>query len=127
MTLDIPLVYAGVLLSLVVLVPIKELKKEYAPIIISSISLILLKLVIKHSIPLFEYISNLGINSTENLFSVMYKCFGIALVTQLVSEICIDFGASGIAGKVELIGKIGIIITVLPLIESLLKLVEGLV
>ena len=126
MTFDIVTVYAGVVVTLVLLVLVKEIKKEYAPIMITALSVILLGFAIRRGMPLFEYIKGLGDGVGEEYFYVLFKCFGIAVATQMLSDMCCDFGAQSLSGKVEFVGKIGILMTTVPLVEALLELSERL-
>jgi len=127
LTFNIVAVYSGVILSLILLVPIKEIKKEYAPIIVAALSVLVIGVSLKHAVPLFEYVKGLGDGIEEGYFSILFKCFGIATATHVVSDMCSDFGAQSLAGKVEFVGKIGILMTTLPLVEALLDLTEKLV
>ncbi len=108
------------------IVPIKELKKDYLPFITTALSLVLLAVALKRGAPLFEYMKNLGVSNSEEYFNVLFKCFGIVIITGLVSQMCSDFGVQGVAEKVEFVGKIAVLMTILPLVDTLLSLVETL-
>ena len=56
-----------------------------------------------------------------DIFSPITKALLIALLCQLTSEICRDFGENSIASKVELGGKIAIIYLSIPLVKEVLK------
>lgn len=56
-------------------------------------------------------------------FSTLLKIIGIAYITEFGSEICKDAGEGAIASKVELAGKVIIIVLAVPIITSLLDLV----
>ena len=56
-------------------------------------------------------------------FSTLLKIIGIAYIAEFGSEICKDAGESAIASKVELAGKVIIIILAVPIVTSLLDLV----
>lgn len=57
---------------------------------------------------------------------VMLKSLGIALLSQIVADLCRDAGESTVASVVEMAGKAVILLLAFPLVESLLKTVEGL-
>ena len=57
----------------------------------------------------------------------MLKVLVIALVTQIVSDMCRDSGESALAGQTETAAKIMIVAVVLPLIQAVLKVISGLV
>lgn len=58
---------------------------------------------------------------------VILKAFGISLVVQLLSDFCKDAGESSISTKIELLGKIEIIILSLPLVEKILDIVKNII
>ena len=57
---------------------------------------------------------------------VMLKALGIALLAQIVSDLCRDGGESTVASIVEMAGKAVILLLALPLVESLLETVKAL-
>ena len=127
MTFDIVAIFAAVILSLVALVVLKEIKKEYLPFATSALSIILLIVAFKRGLPLFHYLKNVEFHNGEKYISVLFQVFGIGVLTNIVSELCSDFGIPTLSDKVDFIGKIAIIITALPLIDSLFKLVEEII
>ncbi len=124
MTFDVVAIFATVILSLVVLVVLKEIKKEYLPFATSALSLVLLVVAFKRGMPLFHYLKNIEFYNGEKYVSVLFHVFGIGILTNIVSEFCSDFGVPTLCSKVEFIGKMAILITTLPLVDSLFKLVE---
>lgn len=127
MTLELDGIFGGILIVLVCLVPIKELKKEYLPLITSALSILVLSVTFKKGLPLFGYIRELSTEESEIYFSIIFKCFGIATLTGLISEMCADFGAGSVSGKVGFVGKIAVLMTCIPLVEKLFSLIEELV
>lgn len=60
-------------------------------------------------------------------FMTVIKTLGICYLTQLASDTCKDAGYSSIASKVELAGKVTILLLTLPLFENLLSLTQELI
>ncbi|MDQ2085302.1 stage III sporulation protein AD [Herbivorax sp. ANBcel31] len=56
-------------------------------------------------------------------FSTLLKIIGIAYVAEFGAEICRDAGEGAIASKVELAGKVIIMVLAVPIVTSLLDLV----
>lgn len=52
------------------------------------------------------------------------KCVGVGIVTRLSADICRDAGQSAAASAVELCGTACALVTALPLIRSLLKMIS---
>lgn len=51
------------------------------------------------------------------------KLIGISYIIKFASEICRDCGQNAIAAKIELAGKVSVLILTLPIINSFLELV----
>ena len=68
-----------------------------------------------------------GISESAAYLKIMFKVLVIALVTQIVSDMCRDSGESALAGQTETAAKIMIVAVVLPLIQAVLKVISGLV
>ena len=56
-------------------------------------------------------------------FSTLLKIIGIAYIAEFGAEVCRDAGEGAIASKVELAGKVIIILLAVPIITSLLDLI----
>ena len=66
------------------------------------------------------------ITGVENgLLKILLKIVGVGYITEFGAGILNDFGSNAVADKVALGGKITIVLLSLPIIESLLKLVQG--
>lgn len=73
-------------------------------------------------IELLNQLSNKANIDTAYL-STLLKIIGIAYIAQFGSEVCKDAGESSIASKVELAGKVVIMVLAVPIITSLLDLI----
>ena len=56
-------------------------------------------------------------------FTTVLKIIGIAYITEFGAEVCKDAGESSIASKIELAGKVMIVVLAVPIITSLLDLI----
>ncbi len=59
--------------------------------------------------------------------SVLIKVLGITLITQVLSDMCRDSGASAAATKLEFAGKIIITAVSIPVIKGFVSYIAGLV
>lgn len=57
----------------------------------------------------------------ENYVKIMVKTLGICYLTRLAADSCTDAGQAALAGKVELAGRVCLLVLALPLFESLLE------
>lgn len=101
--------------------------KESTPHIALALSLItgvIILISVASYLPTFtDKINSLMTQSNVNpeYAKVLLKSVGICFISQFSSDICKDSGQSALAGKVELAGKILILISALPLMEEILN------
>ena len=113
---------AAILVSMFSLL-LKDFNKGYAAIVAAAGAVGIAVLVFTRLTPVIEFVSSLaergGINE---YFSVLIKCLGIGLLSQAGADMCRDLGENGIAGKVELAGRITILVLCLPVLRSVIDM-----
>jgi len=62
-------------------------------------------------------------NIDMSYLDILLKIIGIAYIAEFGAEVCRDAGESSIASKIELAGKVLIIVLAVPIITSLLDLI----
>jgi len=72
-----------------------------------------------------SYLPAAGIGETR--LKVLLKSLGICFLSQLAADACRDVGQSAIAGKVELAGRMAVLLSALPLFGELLELAMKLI
>lgn len=113
------------LISLIIIIMLKQYKPEYA-IFISILTGILILFLIMDKltgiINLVNSIQNkLSINT--QFISILIKITGIAFLSEFAVSMCKDSGETAIASKIELGSKIIIISMSIPIISNLLELI----
>lgn len=122
---DIIKIVAIALISLVLIILIKQYRPEFA----IYISLIAGSFILFLSLDKFEKIINLlnqicnksGIN--KNFLNLLLKLTGIAYLSEFAINVCKDAGETSIANKVEIGSKAIIIVMSIPIISNLLEIV----
>ena len=66
-------------------------------------------------------------NLDSALFFTLLKIVGIGYLTEFSASVCNDSGNSSIAQKIQLAGKLTILILSIPIISKLLDLLVGLI
>ncbi|MDR1466986.1 MAG: stage III sporulation AC/AD family protein [Oscillospiraceae bacterium] len=61
-------------------------------------------------------------NLSSGYSSILFKCLGICLLAQFSSDACRDAEQTSLASKVELAGKVMIIVISLPLFERVVEI-----
>lgn len=72
-----------------------------------------------------DLVSKSGVNT--DFLLVIIKVIGIAYIVEFGKNVCIDAGQSSIATKLEMAGKVVIVVLTIPLISSLVNVLVGLV
>lgn len=70
------------------------------------------------------YADRVGINTVY--FTTVLKIVGIAYIAEFGAEVCRDAGESSIASKIELAGKVIIVVLAVPIVTSLLDLITNI-
>lgn len=126
---DIFKIVAFAIVSVVLILLIKQQKPEIALLltIVSSITLLLFALNKMSGVfELLEVlVSKSGIN--KDFFKIILKVTVIAYIVEFGKNICVDAGQSSIATKLEMAGKVVIVVLSLPIISSLVNILTGLV
>lgn len=109
-------------------VTIKQEKPELA-VLISIAAGILIFFLIAERLPHIVGVFNDIVNKTQvdTIFiSTLLKIIGIAYITEFGSQICKDMGENSIASKIELGGKVIIMILGLPILTALTETILGI-
>ncbi len=117
------------IVATVLIVVLKEEKKEMAIMLSIAAGVLLLVYIVSKVTPVVDMlnsmINNSGIN--KDFLVIILKITGIAYVVEFGKNICLDAGQSAIATKIEMAGKVIIVTLSLPLITSLVNVLTGLV
>ena len=100
--------------------------KKYLPeysIIISIVSSGVLLLVVVLALSkivgeIKDIFGNAGLD--EEILTVVLKSLGLCYLTEFAADICRDFGQTSLSSKVELAGKVSIVILTLPFINQII-------
>ena len=115
----------GALLGII----IRQYKPEFSIYISLTVGIIILGVLIGLISPVLDTITELtdAVNLNDIYGSVLLKALAICYITQLASDCCSDAGEKAIASKLEMAGKIAIVVISLPLFQSLVNVVTGLI
>lgn len=117
------------IISTILSVMIKRYNPEYA-IAISLISgVVIFASVLSRIVPAIsqikELISATGMSVQYGM--ILFKSLGICFLTQFAADSCKDAGEGALASKVELAGKVSIVIIALPLFEKITQTAVSLI
>lgn len=113
------------LVSLIIIIIIRQYKPEftmYISLLAGAIILVLILDKVSAIIDLLRDLSNRTVVNNEFLV-LLIKITGIALLTEFAVSICKDSGETAIANKMDMGGKVIIVSMSIPIIASLLETV----
>lgn len=116
------------LISLVLIIFLRNTNREFAFILTVASSLILFSIVINDFFQVIERVNEISsqIENLNSYVSLMVKILGITLITQFVIDLCRDSGENALASQTEITSKIIILIMIMPLFEAVMNVVTGL-
>ena len=114
----------SILVMCVLIITVGQFKPEMSLLIAVACGVVLTLFLIGSVLPVISEIRRIaaagGIDS--ELLSIVIKSFGICVAVQTASDICRDSGQTALAGKIELGGRIALILVALPLFGRLLDM-----
>ena len=114
--------------SLLIVIFFKNTKSGFALPLSFLICLIIFRQAISTAAEEFSYFSDIfKENNLGGAPKILLKTLGISLAVETTSDICKDFGENSIASKIELFGKIELILISLPLIKKILDITKELI
>lgn len=115
--------------AVIMIIILKNYRPEMALVlsIITGIGIMLYAISKMSSVinVLNDLVSKSGVNT--DFLLIIIKVIGIAYIVEFGKNVCIDAGQSSIATKLEMAGKVVIVVLTIPIISSLVNVLVGLV
>jgi stage III sporulation protein AD len=112
-----------------VLLLLKPYKPEWAVFIRLAVTVLAAGLILVPAGTVIAYVRELseGAGTPDGeTWSILLKALGIAFLTETAASVCRDSGEGGMAGWVELAGKLEILLLSFPLIRTVMETVTAL-
>jgi len=117
----------GVVAVILVMV-VKQYRPDIAPIVSLACGIILILWSLERFSWVWGWIRNTlartGVDSAY--IGILIKITLLAILFELGTDLCADAGETAVATKMELVGKLVILITALPILAGLIDLLTGL-
>ena len=123
--MDIVKIVGIALVSLIIIILLKQYKPEFAIYISVLTGVLILILVMDKLTGIINLINSIVSKSNINteFITLLIKITGIAFLSEFAVSICKDSGEAAIASKIEIGSKIIIISMAIPILSSLLELI----
>ena len=114
-----------IVISAIALV-LRQNKPEYAMLTAIAGGIFILLIIVNQVGEVFDYaektMSKLNISMSSII--ILFKALGISYISQFASDVCKDSGENAFAGKIELVGKIAIVVVALPLLDTFIEVIQ---
>lgn len=113
------------LVSLILIIIIKQYKPEFALYISIAAGLIIFFLVMDKLSGIIDLLLNLSnkANINKDFIVILLKITGIAILSEFAISVCRDSGEAAIASKIDFGAKIIMVAISIPIIASLLEII----
>lgn len=122
--MDLEMVLGVGLVGAIFAVLLRQYRPEYRVLLSLATVCILLIFILDGITPVMEELSSLTqlLQLSDQPTGALIKGLGICFVTQMAADACKDTGEGAIAGKIELAGKVAILLLSLPLFTQILSM-----
>ncbi len=116
------------LIAMILCVLLKGYRPEYSVFLSLTAGILILLMTLDALVPVMETLIELIEISGQGreAFTILLKALGVCFITQLASDACKDAGEGAIASKVELAGKVVILLLAMPLFEQIIGVATSL-
>ncbi len=119
--MDILAIVGLAILTAVLAALLRRYHKEYAMLLSVLGGGLILFMVFQNFTPALSSVTDmLSVSGVSGEYTViLFKTLGVCFLAQFAADACRDAGESSLASKVELAGKVTVILTALPLFEAI--------
>lgn len=106
---------------------IKQWRSDFLPLVRIGTVVLFGTLLIASAQPLLSLVNTLSNGAgASGYIETIIKGLGIVILTQISSDICRDSGESTLAGHIETVGKLELLLLCIPIIGEILATAEKL-
>jgi stage III sporulation protein AD len=108
---------------------LKQYRPEFAFACGLCAGIIILVLSLSFFGEIIEHIKKLVlISGTDSeKYKILFRCFGICIITKIASETCKDCGQESVSSKIDFAGKTVILFSALPLVSEIIEIIENII
>lgn len=116
------------IVGVILAVQFKNYKSEYGTYIGIGVSLVLFFYALTSLQTVMAQFQVLGsyIDVGQGYLSIIFKVLGITYICEFSAGICKDAGYKSVASQIEMLGRLSVMFSGLPIILAVIKQLEGL-
>lgn len=109
-------------------VSLKSYKAEYGIYVALAVCLVILECIIRYFMQILSGMEQLRgyLQDNYSYLALLLKAVGATYACEFCAGICKDAGYGGVAGQVEMLGKLYILSMGLPVLLSLMESIQGI-
>lgn len=113
------------IVATVLIIILKNIRQEFAIYISIITGVIIFSIILKYLVHVIDVLRDLSIKANIEMafFPIILKIIGTAYIVEFSSEICRDAGENSISMKIELAGKVIIMVLAIPILLALVDLI----
>ena len=110
-----------------IIAAIRNLRPELASIAAAIAGVLIMAYAVEAIVPFITFVKDIAAEKgVENYFTLMLKALAISFCCRMSAEICRDCGENTLASRVELAGKVGIVLISLPIVKQLFEIAKDM-
>lgn len=127
--MQLPSVVGLAVVAAVLCTVLKRCYPEYATALALLTGVMILLAVCSAVMPVLHFLKRLSelVGLQDDILAMALKMVGLCWVSALGADVCRDAGQTGLASKVELAGRIAVLLAILPAFENLMSLAGTLI
>ena len=114
-------------LGAVLALTVKKQSPEIALALTVAASILIFFMILPSLVGALNLLQNLGgrLGNVQHVSTVL-QIVGIAYVAELGAQVCTDAGETAIAAKIELAGKVMVMVVAAPILLDVMQMISGL-
>ncbi len=113
--------------STILIAIVKQTNIEFGFLLVIASGVVILFLIIELLAPVLYFVQTLSDTISFSNFDIVLKVVGVAFIADIAEGICNDCGQTANAKKVSIAARLTIIVIAIPLFDSIIVFVKGLV
>ncbi|MGI5893550.1 MAG: SpoIIIAC/SpoIIIAD family protein [Candidatus Merdivicinus sp.] len=108
---------------------LRQYKPEYAMLLSLAAAGVLFVWILAGILPALTAMRTLAEQSSYSAeaLQILVKCLGVCYLSEIAGQICRESGQNAIASKIELAGRISVLVLCLPMFEELMRTALSLI
>lgn len=127
--MDVFFICIGAVVSAAFIVMLKKYNPEIAMLTATVTGIIIFFIILSSVSPAIQFLKRLSglAGAVGDNVNVLLKSIGICYICQFSADSCRDAGQGALAGKIELAGKLAVVLLCLPVLEKIIDFAVNII